>query len=121
MRWSAREAEMFVYVAGPYTLGDVVQNVRAACAAAEAIVRAGHTPFVPHLCHLWHLVSPHHHEYWMDYDRAWLEKCDVVVRLVGDSRGADIECARAAELGIPVMSLEDCLALPVGGLVVEPR
>lgn len=110
---------MYVYVAGPYTLGDPVLNVRAACAAAEEIVRVGHTPFVPHLSHLWHLISPKPWEYWMDYDKAWLDKCDVVVRLPGESRGADLECARATSSGIPVMSLDELVALPLGKLEVS--
>ena len=55
----------YIYLCGPYTLGDPVLNVRAMVAAAEAVVAAGHIPFVPLLDHLWHLASPHPWEYWI--------------------------------------------------------
>ncbi|GAG05287.1 unnamed protein product, partial [marine sediment metagenome] len=32
----------------------------------------------------------------------WLEVCDCVLRLPGESAGADLEVERAKELGIPV-------------------
>ena len=92
----------FVYIAGPYTSPDPVLNVRKALTAAEQIRDMGMVPFIPHLCHLWHLVSPHDHQYWMDYDLDWLQKCDVVYRIVGNSQGADIEVKAALVQKIPV-------------------
>ena len=95
---------MRVYVAGPYTKGDVALNVRRAIGAAEALVEMGHTPLVPLLTHLWHLMSPHPWEYWMALDMAWLPVCDGLFRLPGESKGADVEVGRARELGIPVFT-----------------
>ena len=95
---------MRVYVAGPYTKGDVALNVRRAIGAAETLVEMGHTPLVPLLTHLWHLMSPHPWEYWMALDMAWLPVCDVLLRLPGESRGADMEATRARELCIPVFT-----------------
>ena len=92
----------FVYVAGPYTRGDVVINVREAIKAAEILRNHGFIPFVPHLTHFWHLLFPHKIDYWYDYDNAWLKKCDVLLRLSGDSAGADAEVGLAKELGLPV-------------------
>mgnify|MGYP001591394878 CR=1 FL=1 len=106
---------MYVYVAGPYTNGDSVLNVRAVCAAAERIIAAGHVPFVPHLYHLWHLIAPKEYQYWLDLDRAWLRKCEVMVRLPGHSPGADKEAEWAKEEGIAVISLEDFLRRAGGG------
>jgi hypothetical protein len=93
---------MKIYIAGPYTKGDVAVNVRAAILAADYLRAMGHTPFIPHLTHFWHLVSPHEIDYWYRYDLEWLESCDAVLRLPGESVGADREVERARELGLPV-------------------
>jgi hypothetical protein len=93
---------MKVYIAGPYTKGDVVLNVRNAIMAAEAVLKAGHTPYIPHLSYFWHLVCPHPPEFWYSYDNEWLDYCDCVLRLPGESVGADAEVALAKKLCIPV-------------------
>ncbi len=93
---------MRVYVAGPYTKGDVAANVRAAVNAAQELLDAGHIPFVPHLSHFWHLVHPNPYERWITFDLAWLEVCDALVRLPGESAGADQEERHAAKWGLPV-------------------
>lgn len=97
-----RRRPRYVFVAGPYTGGDVAENVRAAIQAAESLRRAGFIPFLPHLTHFWHLVTPAPYQAWIDYDAAWLERCDALVRLPGDSPGADGEVALARRRGIPV-------------------
>ncbi len=92
----------YIYVAGPYTLGDVAVNVRNAMMAGIDLMNMGFTPFVPHLSHWMHLLQPKPYEEWMAYDSEWLRKCDAVLRLPGESKGADYECTAAAFLGIPV-------------------
>jgi hypothetical protein len=94
-----------VYVAGPYTGGDVAQNVARAMDVADELLSAGFAPFCPHLSHFLHLHHPHGYETWMDLDMAWLAACDVVLRLPGVSPGADREVAEAEALGIPVAYL----------------
>ena len=91
-----------IYVAGPYTNGDVAVNVRNAIMAADTIFSAGFIPFVPHLTHFWHLLAPRDYEDWLRLDLVWLESCDGLVRLEGESAGADREVQRAAELGMPI-------------------
>lgn len=91
-----------VYIAGPYTKGDVAQNVRNAILAADRLAKAGYVPFIPHLTHFWHLLCPHEWEFWLEQDLHWLEACDCVLRLPGESIGADREVEHAQELGIPV-------------------
>lgn len=93
---------MKIYVAGPYSKGDVAVNVREAILAGDGLRALGHTPFIPHLTHLWHMVRPHEIDFWYKYDLEWLELCDAVFRLPGESTGADREVARALELGLPV-------------------
>jgi hypothetical protein len=91
-----------IYVAGPYTKGDVAVNVRTAVRAGIEIIKAGHAPFVPHLCHFMHYLEPHHYEIWMAQDFEWVRACHALLRLPGESSGADREVALAEALGIPV-------------------
>ncbi len=93
---------MKIYVAGPYTKGDVAMNVRDAIFAGNRIRGLRHTPFIPHLTHFYHMLIPHQIEFWYAYDLEWLEVCDAVFRMPGESTGADREVERARELGIPV-------------------
>ena len=93
---------MKVYVAGPYSGGDTVLNVRNAIDAADKLLRAGHVPFVPHLTMFWHLVHPHTYEVWLEYDRVWLLECDALLRLSGKSDGADQEVQDAIDNRIPI-------------------
>ena len=103
---------MYVYVAGPLTSGagrDVTTNIRAALEAANRLYEEGHYPYVPHLTHFWHFAYPdtrgHEESKWMKLDRAWLERCEAVLRLPGVSMGANIEVGWAIELGLPVFTM----------------
>jgi len=91
-----------VYIAGPYTKGDVVLNVRAAITMAEGVAAHGHIPYVPHTTMLWHMIMPHTPEFWYQYDKEWLAHCDALIRIPGESVGADAEVEKAEELGIQV-------------------
>lgn len=94
---------MYIYVAGPYSKGDVGNNVRRAIKFADLLVHLGHVPFVPHLYHFWHIVRTRSWEQWMALDYAWVAKCDVLVKLYGQSAGAELERRHATELGIEVI------------------
>lgn len=97
-----------VYVAGPYTIGDVEENVSNAIAAANELADLGFAPFVPHLNHYWHMMYPRDYEFWTHLDMQWLQHCDIVLRLLGESNGADEEVKYATEHGIPVFySIEE--------------
>ena len=93
-----------VYIAGPMsTSGEPGTNVYHAAYAAAELLRAGFFPFVPHVTWFLHMIRPDVDvELWMRWDRHWLGACDCVLRLSGDSKGADAEVERAHELGIPV-------------------
>jgi hypothetical protein len=97
---------MKVYIAGPYSIGDVAQNVKRATRLAEYIANQGHTPFLPHLSHFWHLCYDRPYEWWLQYDLEWLAVCHVVVRLKGESNGADKEVEYAKSRNIPVFELD---------------
>lgn len=99
-----------VYVAGPYS-SDPVMGIRAAIQAANEIWAAGGAPYVPHLTHFWHCISPKPYGEWLELDLIWLSRCEVLVRLPGISSGADKEVLNALRAGIPVYhNLLACLA-----------
>lgn len=91
---------MKIYIAGPYTKGDVIINIRRAIDAAEEISKKGHTPFIPHLTAYWHLIYPHELEFWYNYDNEWLKSCDALYRIPGVSAGANMEVDLARKLGL---------------------
>jgi hypothetical protein len=91
-----------VYVAGPYTKPDPCVNTNTAILAGDRLWAYGLIPFVPHLTHFWHTVTLKPYTSWLAYDMEWLKVCDVVLRLPGESSGADKECDEAKSLGIPV-------------------
>lgn len=103
-----------VYIAAPYTKGDVAMNVRSVIEAADELVRLGFAPYLPHLTHFWHLVSPHPIEFWYANDNEWLPMCDALLRLPGESHGADDEITLAQKLGIPVFYSIDNLVHEMG-------
>jgi hypothetical protein len=61
-----------VYVAGPYSQGDVAANVSVAVSAGEVLHNAGIVPYIPHLSHFWHFKFPKPYIQWLDYDNEWL-------------------------------------------------
>ena len=91
-----------VYVAGPITLGNVQHNIHNAIKAGDALMAAGFCPFVPHATCFWDIMSPHSYETWCEWDNEWLKQCAAVLRIPGDSRGAEAEIKLAESLGIPV-------------------
>ena len=93
---------MHVYIAGPYTTPDPITNARKAMKIGEAVMILGHTPFVPHLNVIWDFVTPMPYDTWLDWDIKWLSKCDAMLRIPGESPGADIEEAYCVDNGIPV-------------------
>lgn len=102
---------MRVYVAGPITLGPMDANIRLAIDAAHILMNHGFEPFVPHLTFFQQLVHAQTYERWIKYDNAFLEVCAALLRLSGESKGADGEEAYARKLGIPVFySIADLIA-----------
>lgn len=94
-----------VYVAAPYTRPDPVENTHRLIKAVDRLVDDGFvTPFAPHLTLLWHLVNPRPLEFWYAYDLAMLVRCDAILRLPGESTGADREVAFAVDRGLPAFT-----------------
>jgi hypothetical protein len=95
-----------VYVAGPLSTGadyyHTCANVKNALAVGDALMALGYAAYIPHLTHYWHLHFNHTWEEWMDQDKAWVLAADALIRMPGESRGADCEVQWAKEAGIPV-------------------
>jgi len=108
--------DLMVYVAGPITKGCIIHNVRQAHEAAVEIVKAGLSVYVPHASCFWGSVLTEcgkgfrpgpevdgvHYEEWMHMYFAVIRKCQVLLRLPGESSGADREVQHALELKIPI-------------------
>ncbi len=100
-----------VYVAGAYSAGDSVANVATAIDAGERLLEAGFVPFVPHMNMVWHLRHQHTWEEWLDWCLSWVEVCDVILRLPGESRGADREVEWADQNRLEIYhNIEELLA-----------
>lgn len=98
-----------VYVAGPYTKPDPIENIHVVSHLAVKMIDDGVvTPVVPHMTMLLHLVAPRPVQYWYDYDLEVMARCDAVLRVPGESTGADAEETAAYAQGLPVFyDLED--------------
>lgn len=109
------------YVAGPISKGDIVANLMKAHDAGMALLKGGLAVIVPHGNCFWgnltkggyHLPSAFvpeacpggtTHADWMGCDLEIVRRCDAVLRLPGESKGADMETACADECGIPVFA-----------------
>ena len=103
-----------IYISGPLTSsGNELENVQAAILACRRLIAAGFAPMVPHLFHYVDPGGEVPHATWMEVDLPWVEVADAVLRLPGESAGADIEEEHARLGGIPVFqsitTLEQCL------------
>ena len=110
-----------VYIASPYTKGDVAQNVRVQLDAADELMSFGYCPIVPLFTHFQHLHRPRPYEDWMLIDEEKVRRCDVLLRLPGESSGADREVGLAQSLGIPVVySLNELREIEIKERAVQP-
>jgi hypothetical protein len=120
-----------IYIACPISRPDtpagLLANVRRADAAMLALMRAGYAVFNPALsvyaggcdtgvgqCETLPPVyaaadrrangefQELSHADWLAMDFAWIEVSDAVLRLPGESVGADAECEHAGKVGVPV-------------------
>lgn len=97
---------MKIYIASPYTRNPE-QNTLRVLKVADKLLEWGYIPVVPHLFHYWDLVSPKPWETWIKIGKAFLEDCDILLRLTGESEGADGEVMHAIKKHIPVFFAVD--------------
>jgi len=91
-----------VYIASPYTIGDVAVNVKRQIDMADRLMEKGFAPFAPLYSHFQHMVHPRPYQQWLEIDLEWIKVCDCVLRLDGESSGADKEVEFAKKIGKPV-------------------
>lgn len=86
------------------TKGPFEKNLRQAIDAAHILLEYNIAPFVPHLNYVIETVYPKDYELWMLMDFAFIERCDALLRLPGESKGADREVIFAQNRGVPVFT-----------------
>lgn len=91
-----------IYVAGPISKGDQFSNVRDGIREADTLLDGGFHVLCPHLSALHQMIKPRSYESWMDLDFGMILRCDALLRMPGESPGADREVAFATAHGIPV-------------------
>ena len=91
-----------VYIAGPLTKPQPGINCKIAMRVANELMYKGFFFYIPHMMHYMDQKFPHHYEEWMTHDIHWLKKCDCLLRIPGESPGADREVAIATSIGMPV-------------------
>jgi len=91
-----------VYIASPYTLGDVAVNVKMQLDKVNELMDLGYAPFAPLYSHFQHMAHPRPYEDWIKIDLEWVRVCDCVLRIGGESKGADGEVDLAINLGKPI-------------------
>jgi hypothetical protein len=108
----ARTHKICVYIASPYSLpeGEQLENAYKSFDAYYDLIKAGFIPFAPLTCHFIHERHPLPYEKWIEIDNEWQDKCDCLLRLPGEGKGADREVDRMGLFGKPVFyCIEDLI------------
>ena len=106
-----------VYIAGPLS-GNLLANAGKAMDIGEELRRLGFAVYVPHMMIFW--PHPVEYEAWIAHDLAWLSRCDLLLRLPGESPGATREEAFAVQHGIPVFhSMPELVAWQSARVVLD--
>lgn len=91
-----------VYIASPYTLGNVALNVKLQLDTVDKLMDLGFAPYAPLYNHYQDIAHPRPPEDWINIDFVWVEVCDCLLRLGGESAGAEGEVKLAKGLKKPV-------------------
>ena len=91
-----------IYIASPYTKGDKEKNVMVQIKAYWQLFERGFLPIAPLLAHYVHIHYSLDYEQCMKIDFEWIKLSAAILRLPGESSGADREVEFANELNIPV-------------------
>lgn len=101
----------YVYLACPIanhgkcTEAEIGKNVKNSIKAQRALMKKGyavHNPALTWFATKFDDFSFVSHEQWVDADLSFVDRCDLVVRLAGESKGADREVQFAHKQGITV-------------------
>jgi hypothetical protein len=100
--YDARFVRQVVYVAGPISKGPLLNHTRAAFAAASELVDAGFSVTLPHAFITFEIAHPKDYDVMMSVCRPHVVRADALLRLPGESDGADREVAWADAADVPV-------------------
>ena len=93
-----------IYLSGPMTGWNILENVTRAIGVYRELIEAGFAPLCPHLNYYADQAGAIPHAVWMEIDLPWVAAADAVLRIPGESPGSDIEQVRAELLGVPVFT-----------------
>jgi len=96
-----------VYIACPITLDPDGTNFDNSCEAQRQLLAAGFAPLNPGLTMMLPGGQDIPHSTWMASCLPWVASADLLIRLHGESTGADDEVSLALQLGIPVFCTFD--------------
>lgn len=96
-----------VYLSGPITMGNRAHNYYQAAEAQRLLMQAGYAVLNPMLSMMHPDGNNISWDDWIASDLPWVEVSDVVVRLPGESKGAEAEVTHAEKFGIPVVAAID--------------
>ena len=91
-----------VYLACPMTKGGFTNNTRNCLRIAQELKVKGYSPIAPVLTWFWDLVYPESLDDWLQYDFGLIAVSDCVLRLKGESQGADAELVYAVRNDVPI-------------------
>lgn len=93
-----------VFISAPYSLPDPATNIKRVSRVASRLATSGRLfPVAPVLlCHAWEQTVGQSYEFWIEYTKRFVENTDSLLRLSGESDGADGEVELANSLGIPI-------------------
>lgn len=105
-----------VYIAGPMTSsGSKIANYATGLSAEIALMENRFAPFTPHHSFITNTFNEFSWEEWLQFDETWIEVCDAILRIPGESKGAAREELYAALKGIPVFhSIDELIAYRKG-------
>lgn len=91
-----------VYIACPMTKGGFTNNVRNCLRIAQELKVKGYSPIAPVLTWFWDMLYPEKLQDWLQYDFGLIAVSDCVLRLQGESDGADAELDYAVRNDVPI-------------------
>jgi hypothetical protein len=97
------------YIASAYTKGDTGINTRNSMLLWDRLLDTGEVlPVCPLWSHFQHILMPRPYEDWLRYDLALLHRYDFIIRIRGESSGADREVEYFTQvLNRPVFYLDN--------------
>ena len=104
---------ILIYVASPYSVGSEADNVRRSLEMGSRLrepmwgkndKKVKIEVYLPLLSHFDHFFNPRPYEKWIEMCIEFMvPRCDMLVRLTGESKGADMELNEARRLLIPTL------------------